>query len=166
MCYDANYSIEVPTEFGITESQLLDKLPEPDMRRALAWLIEQLPAVSELKKRLEGGEKLKDISVYPGAIGVLRWVVGSCRAYLRESRPGEGVLATGSEASAENVRQFTFVVGSPEQESNFKQEIERAQARDSRLLQYPTIMAFHGEFCAAGGADYRLCKASLAQHPP
>lgn len=136
------------------------------MRRALEWLIDRLPPVSQIKKRLESGEKLNAMSAYPGAVGVLRWVIGSCRAYLRESRPGEGVLAPHSDDSADNVRQFTFVVGSPEQETNFKQEIELAQLRNPNLAQYPTILAFHGKLLARVSTDARHFEASLAQHTP
>jgi ubiquitin-conjugating enzyme E2 Q len=88
---------------------------------------------------------------------VLRWVVGSCRAYLKEAKPGEGVLNSmanalyantygsyGSNVTASAVRQFTFVVGSPEQETNFKKEIETAQSTHENCKAYPTILAFHG----------------------
>ena len=94
--------------------------------------------------------KLKDIDAPSGSIGVLRWVVGSCQAYLKETQPGEGILAGGTSSSyvnplmygLNNVKQFTFVVGSPEQEANFGAEIRIAQASDSNCKQYPTLLAF------------------------
>ena len=91
----------------------------------MAELIENIPLVSSIKLHLDSGLKLKHIDASPGAITVLRWIVGSCRAYLKETKPGEGVLnaiAT-AYATGDVVRQFTFVVGSTEQEDNFKQEI-------------------------------------------
>lgn len=43
------------------------------------------------------------------------------------------------------IRQFAFVVGSPEQESNFKKEIEQAKSTNPNAIKYPTLLAFHGE---------------------
>ncbi|WRT66695.1 uncharacterized protein IL334_003656 [Kwoniella shivajii] len=139
--------IEVPADFGIPAPQLLDELPAADQRRALAWLIGKLPRVSEIKATLDSGGKLKSIEAPPGAIGVLRWVIGSCRAYLKETKPGEGVqdIKPSKEYSVvTNFKQFTFVVGSPEQETNFKNEIEMAQKADKNCQQYPSLLAFHG----------------------
>ncbi|WWD03208.1 hypothetical protein V865_001258 [Kwoniella europaea PYCC6329] len=147
--------IEVPPEFGIAHSQLLDELPDLDQRRALAWLIQQLPKVSEIKAHLERGGKLKSIDAPSGSIGVLRWVVGSCRAYLKETKPGEGVQDISSASTTTptqvtygsmggDLKQFTFVVGSPEQESNFKNEIELAKKENKNCKTYPTLLAFHG----------------------
>lgn len=96
---------------------------------------------------------------YPGALTVLRWVVGSCRAYLKETRPGEGVVNDPSQAAAsnahaqaygnvhsENIRQFSFVVGDPEQEDGFRKEIETAKKGKKGWGNYPTMLAFHGQF--------------------
>lgn len=72
--------------------------------------------------------------------------MGSCRAYLKETKPGEGVLnAAKTRTPGEEVRQFTFVVGSPEQEDNFRQEIVKAKAEKPSCEQYPTLLAFHGK---------------------
>lgn len=93
--------------------------------------------------------------MHEGALTVLRWVICSCRAYLKESKPGEGVVNTPSTQQAHhfhgaydigsNIRQFTFVVGSPEQEDNFKREIETAKVAEPTLGEFPTLLAFHGE---------------------
>ncbi|OCF31971.1 hypothetical protein I316_06356 [Kwoniella heveanensis BCC8398] len=158
--------IEVPAEFTHSETKLIDTLSEPDGRRALVWLIDQLPSVSDIRTHLLKGNKLKLIDVPSGSIGVLRWVVGSCRAYLKEAKPGEGVQhVNGDKETADNaapagsalnwsyyhggmpsgeIKQFTFVVGSPEQENSFRREIELAQARNKNCKKYPTLMAFHG----------------------
>ncbi|WVW84288.1 hypothetical protein I302_106319 [Kwoniella bestiolae CBS 10118] len=147
--------IEVPPEFGIPQPQLLDELSDPDQRRALAWLIEKLPRISEIKAHLESGGKLKSIEAPSGSIGVLRWLVGSCRAYLKETKPGEGVQDASSATSTTpsqavyggfggDLKQFTFVVGSPEQESNFRNEIELAKKGNRNCVNYPTLLAFHG----------------------
>jgi len=134
----ANDSIEVPN------GTLLDA--SPNQPAALAELIDNIPLVSDIKQHLDGGGKLKDIGASPGAITVLRWIVGSCRAYLKETKPGQGVLnaINTSHVQGEVVRQFTFVVGSPEQEDNFKQEIVKAKAEKASCEQYPTLLAFHG----------------------
>ncbi|WVQ99753.1 hypothetical protein IAU59_006895 [Kwoniella sp. CBS 9459] len=155
--------IEVPAEFTRSEPKLIDGLADADQRRALVWLIDQLPKTSAIRSHLLSGHKLKSLDVPPGAIGVLRWVIGSCRAYLKEAKPGEGVQSLkGDDPQANNIagasfasqyygsipsgeiKQFTFVVGSPEQENNFKREIERAQAYSKNCRDYPTLMAFHG----------------------
>nr|XP_019007506.1 uncharacterized protein I206_07767 [Kwoniella pini CBS 10737]OCF46287.1 hypothetical protein I206_07767 [Kwoniella pini CBS 10737] len=140
--------IEVPTQFGIAESKLIDELPDVEQRKALVWLIEKLPKVSQIKAHLESGGKLKAIDCCSGAIGVLRWVVGSCRAYLKETKPGEGVQQIGSTSPSSmgggDVKQFTFVVGSPEQEENFKREKEEAKKGNKNCERYPSLLAFHG----------------------
>ncbi|WWC88980.1 uncharacterized protein L201_003895 [Kwoniella dendrophila CBS 6074] len=139
--------IEVPPEFGIPQSKLIDDLTDADQRRALAWLIEKLPRVSEIKAHLESGGKLKAIDAPIGSIGVLRWVVGSCRAYLKETKPGEGVQDIKSQnghGSLGDLKQFTFVVGSPEQENNFKKEVELAKQGNKNCITYPSLLAFHG----------------------
>lgn len=86
---------------------------------------------------------------------MLRWVIGSCRAYLKETKPGEGVIQDLSSASGQYdhyygratgpIKQFTFVVGSPEQEDRFKNEIAEARRKSTHCEKYPTILAFHGE---------------------
>ena len=149
----ADGSIEVPEKFGLEESTLLDVVP--NQRKALVWLIEALPKVSEIKAALENGKRLHDIEAPSGSIGVLRWVIGSCRAYLKETKPGEGVLNAMTENSwshgraavvgGQCIRQFTFVVGSPEIEEGFKGEIEKAKTTDANCKKFPTILAFHGE---------------------
>jgi ubiquitin-conjugating enzyme E2 Q len=78
---------------------------------------------------------------------------------LKETNPGEGVLndlkerttfaGYGEEPAQSVVRQFTFVVGSPEQENNFKQEIVKAKSEKPSCEQYPTLLAFHGELPSA-----------------
>nr|XP_031859462.1 uncharacterized protein CI109_005108 [Kwoniella shandongensis]KAA5526534.1 hypothetical protein CI109_005108 [Kwoniella shandongensis] len=141
--------IVVPPEYGILEPTLFDDLP--DQRNALVWLIDQLPKVSEIKAELESGKKLNKIEAPAASIAVLRWVVGSCRAYLKEAKPNEGVsngFASATYGMSEKLKQFVFVVGSPEQESNFKSEVEAAQKADKNCAQYPTLLAFHGS-----GAD-------------
>jgi ubiquitin-conjugating enzyme E2 Q len=112
----------------------------------LAELIYDIPTISSIKKHLDEGHKLKHLEASPGAITVLRWIVGSCRAYLKETKPGEGVLNASitAHSQGDRVRQFTFVVGSPEQEDNFKQEIIKAKAEKPSCEQYPTLLAFHG----------------------
>jgi ubiquitin-conjugating enzyme E2 Q len=138
----ANNSIELP------DGTLLDTAP--DQANALADLINTIPLISSIKTHLDSGFKLKDLEASSGAITVLRWIVGSCRAYLKETKPGEGVLnATGGVRTpgvveAGVVRQFTFVVGSPEQEDNFRQEIVKARSEKPSIEQYPTLLAFHG----------------------
>ncbi|RSH89058.1 hypothetical protein EHS25_002724 [Saitozyma podzolica] len=151
--------MDLPLELNIEtpDDKLLDDTPEVDRRPAILRLIEKLPKVSEIKAALESGTPLREIDAPAGSIGVLRWVVGSCRAYLKEAKPGEGVLNSmanalyantygsyGSNVTASAVRQFTFVVGSPEQETNFKKEIETAQSTHENCKAYPTILAFHG----------------------
>ena len=122
--------------------------------------------MSAIKAHLGEGSTLKQLSTYSGAIGILRWVVGSCRAYLREVKAGEGVLGVTDPGlhAGSNIRQFIFVVGSPEQEANFKEEITKAQVADKRLLEYPTMLAFHGG-SRMYAAETRLGKRPLAQHP-
>jgi ubiquitin-conjugating enzyme E2 Q len=130
----------------LLDGTLLDDAP--DQRQQIVRLIEALPKISEIKEHLEAGKKLKTIAAPAGAIGVLRWVVGSCRAYLKETKAGEGVLNGKNGAvgdGAGHIRQFTFVVGSPEQETNFKKEIELAKSGHPNVVQYPTLLAFHGE---------------------
>ncbi|ORX35603.1 hypothetical protein BD324DRAFT_609369 [Kockovaella imperatae] len=85
-------NIELPIEFGIQSPKYLIDLSELDQRRAIAFLISCLPKVSEMKAAIDSGVKIKDLPAPPGAIGVLRWVVGSCRAHLKEVMPGEGAL--------------------------------------------------------------------------
>ena len=115
-----------------------------------------------MKEAIEAGGRIKDINAPPGSIGVLRWVVGSCRAYLKEAKPGEGVVnamttvgpghqhqayyggGPVNAAARQDIRQFTFVVGSPEQERDFKTEIDLAK-RGGVNKAYPTFLAFHGE---------------------
>ncbi|WWD16977.1 hypothetical protein CI109_101411 [Kwoniella shandongensis] len=116
LCADL-LSIVVPPEYGILEPTLFDDLP--DQRNALVWLIDQLPKVSEIKAELESGKKLNKIEAPAASIAVLRWVVGSCRAYLKEAKPNEGVsngFASATYGMSEKLKQFVFVVGSPEQE--------------------------------------------------
>ena len=129
----------------LANGTLLDT--SPNQPAALAQLIENIPLVSSIKQHLDEGGKLKDIEASSGAITVLRWIVGSCRAYLRETKPGQGVLNAINDSLVQRgkvVRQFTFVVGSPEQEDKFKQEIVKAKAQKASCEQYPTLLAFHG----------------------
>ncbi|WVQ77891.1 hypothetical protein IAR50_007596 [Cryptococcus sp. DSM 104548] len=157
MALPAQLHIVVPANYphyANTEPILLDDLAgDAAQRAAVAWLIETLPRVSQIKAFLENGGKLKDLECPPGAIGVLRWVVGTCRAYLKEAKEGEGVTNDHAIDSQYNysgtttsgsVKQFTFVVGDPEQEVNFKQEIREAQTKNANCNTYPTILAFHG----------------------
>lgn len=142
------YSVEVPEEFGIPAKTLLDDLPLPDQRRAVAWLIDSLPKVTDIKAALDEGTPLERVGLHSGALGVLRWIIGTCRAYLKETKAGEGLLnsvpARSAHGISRNIRQFTFVVGSPKQESNFKAEIEAAKTNYPNCAQYPTFLAFHG----------------------
>jgi ubiquitin-conjugating enzyme E2 Q len=46
--------------------------------------------------------------------------------------------------SQSNIRQFSFVVGNPEQEAGFRREIEEAKKGKKTLEKYPTSLAFHG----------------------
>lgn len=133
----------------MSSSTLLDQMGPSAQRLAVAWLIEKLPKVSEIRTALIAGQKLYQLGVPPGSIGVLRWVIGSCRAYLREAKPGEGVIVNGYTSAnpyghSGSIRQFTFVVGSPEQEVNFKEEVVKAQSENEQCQQYPTMLAFHG----------------------
>lgn len=142
-------SIEVPEFFGLQQPTLLDDLPAQQQRKAIAWLIEQLPRVSEIKSHFQTRSTLKQLSTCSGSIGIFRWVIASCRAYLRETKLGEDVLGgrtTSVQPLGASVRQFTFDMGSPEQETNFKEEIIKAQAASERLKEYSTISAFHGGF--------------------
>lgn len=136
-----------------------------DKPAALAELLERIPSVKEIKSKLESGARLQDVGAPPGAITALRWVVGSCRAYLKETKPGQGVVndltmkpnryAGYGSTTADQVRQFTFVVGSPEQENCFKAEIKAAQKADKNCVAYPTMLAFHGM------SDVHVCTRSL-----
>ena len=115
----------------------------------------------KIKQKLDEGVRLKDIGASPGAITVLRWVVGSCRAYLKETKTGEGVIEDQGKSGKSHVgighyrtaigstRQFTFVVGSPQQEEGFQNEIKEAQKKDANCKQYPTILAFHGKLISS-----------------
>lgn len=141
-------SIDLPNNFrpNVHAGKLLDQLAEPEQRPALAWLIEQLPRVSVMKERLDGGEKLSNL-VPSGSLGVLRWVIGSCRAYLKDVRPGDGIQIKGplqAGQAAQHPRQFAFVVGSPEQESAFQEEIQKAQVAYARCREHPTMLVYHG----------------------
>lgn len=135
------------------DGSLLDNAT--DKANALADLLDEIPSVKKIKKKLDQGVRLKDVGASPGAITVLRWVIGSCRAYLKETSPGEGVIRdVESQASSSMyryhghsygpIRQFSFVVGSPEQEDNFKTEIAEARKSSKNCEKYPTILAFHG----------------------
>jgi ubiquitin-conjugating enzyme E2 Q len=110
-----------------------------------------------MAEHLKSGKPLSGISAPKGALTVLRWVVGSCRAYLKEGRQGEGVVTDPKSPvasthpayhnvglTADNIRQFSFVVGDPEQEENFAREIREAKVGKPSLKQYPTMLAFHG----------------------
>ncbi|KAK8864709.1 hypothetical protein IAR55_001963 [Kwoniella newhampshirensis] len=158
--------IEVLPQFGLPKATLLDDLP--NQRQALVWLIDQLPKVSKIKAQLEKGIKLAKIDTPTGSIAILRWVVGSCRAYLKETKPEEGIMGA-DRTGYTCLKQFTFVVGSPEQESNFRSEIVAAQEKDKNCRQYPTLLAFHASTSMSGyarptgtqraNADFTLSKA-------
>ncbi|WVR06740.1 hypothetical protein IAU60_003775 [Kwoniella sp. DSM 27419] len=141
--------IEVPVEFGIPETKLIDELAAGTMREALVWLIDRVPKISGIRSHLLASNKLNTIEAPSGSIGVLRWVIGSCRAYLKETKPDEGVqVDQPSNVTVNNlaggIKQFTFVVGSPQQEKHFREEIEKAQAASTHCKSYPTLLAFHG----------------------
>lgn len=143
VCTEAYDSIVLPD--GI----LLDQAP--DQALSLAQLINTIPKISTIKTHLDAGGKLGQIETSPGAITVLRWIVGSCRAYLKETKEDEGVMngTTNPHDTTSCLRQFLFVVGSPEQENNFRQEVDIAQAANRappELPRYPTLMAFHGTY--------------------
>lgn len=133
-------SIEVPREFGLPDPQLIDTLSSEQIKPALVWLIEALPPVSVIKEFLDEGRKLSSIACPPGSIGVLRWAVGSCRAYLKEVKPDEGIQGVKAD-----VKQFTFVVGSPQQESNFSAEMQMAPSVNPSAARFPTMLAYHGQ---------------------
>jgi hypothetical protein len=48
-------------------------------------------------------------------------------------------------AGGKSLKQFIFVVSSPEQEADFKAEIAKAQQQFTNCLTYPTMLAFHGQ---------------------
>ena len=114
-----------------------------------------------MQQHLAQGDHFNKLPACPGALTVLRWAVGSCRAYLKETRLGEGVI-TGTTAdvagmpqyhhvavSQSNIRQFSFVVGNSKQEAGFRREIEEAKKYKKTLEKYPTLLAFHGTSCTS-----------------
>lgn len=156
-------SIVIPAEGSPTGVEAeLDTLDPALQRKGLIWLIESLPRISEIKEHLEAGRTLSDLVrqriAHQSAIKVLRWVICSCRAYLKDNREGEGMInaeaAQGVQAmyhgqtivQETGFKQFRFVVGSPEQEDNFRKEIEVEKQTKPSLEQYPTLLAFHGGF--------------------
>ena len=154
---------------------LLDLHPN-EQRKAISFLIEALPKVSDIKSALEGGAKLKDIHAPPGSIGILRWVVGTCRAYLKEAKPGEGVVTpikdnmaqvmgvySQSQSAQQLFRQFTFVLGSPEQERDFRAEIGLAKAQNPQCQTHPTMLVFHGELNTVRGSSSLQNKGSATE---
>ncbi|KAK1224011.1 hypothetical protein PQX77_013106 [Marasmius sp. AFHP31] len=140
----------VPTQASIPSSGLrdFDQLNPKQMRASIMELLDSLPSIDDMRKHLRktGSSKSKpklvecDPNVLPAAWGLLRWVVGSCTAYLEEiTDPSECV---------QNIdpvwRQYRFSVGAPDAEARFKNEVEKAQAVDPNCIRYPSLFAFHG----------------------
>ncbi|KAI5891455.1 uncharacterized protein SCHCODRAFT_02629145 [Schizophyllum commune H4-8] len=135
-----------PDADGLCE---FDKLEVPQMRYAIAKLIESLPKISEMRKHLmkriargKSKPKLHEVKpeVLPAAWTILRWCVASCRSYLEE--------ITDEEYLIKNIdsewRQFRFTVGAPDAEARFRASIEAAVKKDQNAMNFPSIFAFHG----------------------
>ncbi|KAG7093449.1 hypothetical protein E1B28_007127 [Marasmius oreades] len=126
-----------------------DSLGLKQMRASVAQLIDSLPGIDDMRKFLmrkrrtgKPVPKLVDCdpTVIPAAWKILRWIVGSCTAYLEEiTDPNECVRNIES-----SWRQYRFSVGAPDAEAKFKASVEEAQATDTNCQQYPSLFAFHG----------------------
>ncbi|KAF9266711.1 hypothetical protein L218DRAFT_895759 [Marasmius fiardii PR-910] len=126
-----------------------DALGPKQMRATIAQLIDSLPSIDDMRKHLvrkrsPGKPRPKlvecDPTVLPAAWQVLRWIVGSCTAYLEEiTDPSENIRNIDR-----SWRQYRFSVGAPDAEAKFKESVEKAQAVDVNCRQYPSLFAFHG----------------------
>lgn len=63
-----------------------------------------------------------------------------------QSAPVAATPNYGAGVVSANIRQFSFVVGDPEQEEAFAEEIREARKVKPSMGKYPTMLAFHGEF--------------------
>ncbi|EKM50995.1 uncharacterized protein PHACADRAFT_151428 [Phanerochaete carnosa HHB-10118-sp] len=127
-----------------------DTLSAADKRRWIVWLLDALPAVSDmrrhlLKKTKRGRMKqcLQDLDpeVLPAAWSVLRWCVASCTAHLEELREEEDQVTGGFD---HQYRHFRFTVGAPDAEAKFYRAQEQAKLQDANAQRYPSIYGFHG----------------------
>ncbi|KAH6905576.1 hypothetical protein BKA70DRAFT_1372977 [Coprinopsis sp. MPI-PUGE-AT-0042] len=136
---------------GLRQGDIIDfdTLNKAEMRAVIAKLIDSLPSVEDMGKHLtrkvragKSKPKLNDIDpdISPAAWLILRWIIGSCTAYIEE-------IVTGDERIKNldpNWRQFRLTVGAPDAEAKFKKEVEAAARKDSNAAQYPALYAFHG----------------------
>ncbi|KAL0572423.1 hypothetical protein V5O48_009541 [Marasmius crinis-equi] len=121
-----------------------DQLSQRQMRASIVQLIDTLPSIDDMRKHLlqkHGARKSKpklvdcDPTVLPAAWQLLRWIIGSCTAYLDEIKdPSERI---------KNIdpawRQYRFSVGSPDAEARFKNAVEEAKAVDPNCHNFPSL---------------------------
>ncbi|KIY71906.1 hypothetical protein CYLTODRAFT_389638 [Cylindrobasidium torrendii FP15055 ss-10] len=134
-----------PDNSGLVE---FDELSNQQKRASVAFLIDSLPAVDDMRKHLErkvkpGKSKPKltevDPATLPAAWSTLRWCVASCTAYLEPMAADEQIGNLDP-----SWKQFRFTVGAPDMEARFKGAADDAKKRDQNARKFPTLYAFHG----------------------
>ncbi|EIW74242.1 hypothetical protein CONPUDRAFT_85969 [Coniophora puteana RWD-64-598 SS2] len=126
-----------------------DELSVPQMRKSIVEMIGRLPPIEDMKSHLEQKvipgvtrPTLRDMDpdIPLAAWTILRWCVASCTADIHVSEPDERIR----NVSRKDWMQFRFVVGAPDKEAQFKDEVEKAKKEDKNAAKYPTILGFHG----------------------
>jgi len=129
-----------------------DLQTEGDRFRTTILLLDLMPSVMEMKKHIEQSGTLSGWDrLSPAGLGILRWIVASCRSSIisvdNPSLPLEGdaaVLPSTNEPRVPGLDgwvQFRFASGNPDKEARLlkaiKEEISSSET-------YKTLFAWHG----------------------
>lgn len=130
-----------------------DLKTDADKFRIILLLLDLMPSVMEMKKHIEQTSTLSGWDrLSPAGLGVLRWIVASCRSSIisvdNPSLPLEGdaaaVLPSTNEPRVPGLDgwvQFRFASGNPDKEARFLEAIKQETASHET---YKTLFAWHG----------------------
>ncbi|KAH7100349.1 hypothetical protein BKA62DRAFT_706762 [Auriculariales sp. MPI-PUGE-AT-0066] len=137
-------TMPVPDGTGLVD---FDALPTDYQRASIVQMLDQLPAVAEMKKYLDkarGKGKVRltkmDDKVPAAAWSLLRWCVASCTAYLEEIVDEDDMV----HGIDKTWRQMRFSVGAPDAEAKFNTNVVNARSQDTNAAKFPSLYAFHG----------------------
>jgi len=136
-----------PVTFSIYNGNF-DELSASDKREAMLLLMDMLPSVHEMKEYLtrKASGSLSDWTdrLSPAALGVLRWIVATCRACIMQVDDPDNTSGTPEERlwGMNGFMQFRFAMGAPDKERRFINSVRETQARLKQ--KHSTIFAWHG----------------------
>jgi len=136
-----------PVTFNIYDRNF-DELSPIEKRASMLLLMDLLPSVHEMKGYLtrKATASLSDWTdrLSPAVLGVLRWIVATCRACIMQVDDPDNTSGTSGERlyGMNGFMQFRIAMGAPDKERRFIKSVRETQARLN--LRHSTIFAWHG----------------------